>query len=386
TITAEITNKGRQTLHRVKALSQSDNPALKNHEFIFGKVEPGKSKKWTIELTIPKDSASRHDRMTLSLSDAEREFDGEYAIDVRIEGHDRPHFAFSYEVIDGTGDGILQQDEEVTFRIFVENVGEAASDDAIVYLRNLSREAIYLHTGREKVGEIPVGESRQVDFNFSVRSAPKDGEIELEIDVYDMAYREFVQKKLKIPFSSTTRAGKKAMGSATVKAGPAKLFVASSARSDVVATASAGAKIPVVGEVDDWFKLDMGSRTAWIQRDMVTFKRGESVELAGIEQVYQFQRPRVEMTPSTMLTANRSINLKGEINDIWPIQDYYVVVHNQEGRTRLNTRKVNYARSGAQKVDIDTEVPLFKGMNRISVVTRNDVGMSTTESVFVFRE
>ena len=87
-----------------------------------------------------------------------------------------------------------------------------------------------------------------------------------------------------------------------------------------------------------------------------------------------------------MLTAQSSVQLNGFIEDEWNIQDYYIMVHRTDGPRQVRSRKVNYEAVGSQRAEISTDVPLFEGMNRISVVTRNDAGISTTETIYVYRE
>ena len=86
------------------------------------------------------------------------------------------------------------------------------------------------------------------------------------------------------------------------------------------------------------------------------------------------------------MTSEKSINLKGMITDSSALKDFYIIVHQQEDLAKFNTLKLNYLRVNGQSAKIATDVPLFKGMNRISVVARNDIGMATTESVFVYRK
>ena len=80
------------------------------------------------------------------------------------------------------------------------------------------------------------------------------------------------------------------------------------------------------------------------------------------------------------------MNLKGLIDDSSAVKDYYVFVYNQSDNAKVKTRKVGYVRAGGPKVDINLQVLLFEGMNRISVVARNEGGMTTAEDVFVYRK
>ncbi len=390
TLTAELTNRGTEPLYRVKGFTKSESPMLRDREFIFGKVMPGQTKKWSVEVTAPKDSSSRHDHIDIALSDADREFAGQYGIDIKINGLERPHFGFAYEIIDANGDGILQKGEDVTFRVFVNNMGGADSDDTTVFLKNLSREAVYLHNGREKLGKVNVDERKSVDFSFTVKSPPKNDAIELQVDIYDMTYREFVQKKLSIPFNTATKKVGAASGVATIIRDATKIYSGASDKSDPVASVPANTSIGVVGRLDGWLKLDLGYRKAWVEQSSVTFNEASAGQAktsdAVLEQISLFQKPRIQLNPEVMMTSEKSINLKGMITDSSALKDFYIIVHQQEDLAKFNTLKLNYLRVNGQSAKIATDVPLFKGMNRISVVARNDIGMATTESVFVYRK
>jgi hypothetical protein len=43
-------------------------------------------------------------------------------------------------------------------------------------------------------------------------------------------------------------------------------------------------------------------------------------------------------------------------------------------------------RSSGEEITIAANIPLFKGMNRIAVVARDDEGMTTTETTYVYRK
>lgn len=387
TVTARLTNLGTEPVFRTKAITRSDNPALNDREFIFGKVDPGQTREWTIDLELPKDMTSRHDRIKFTVSDATAVLSqATPALDVRITGQPRPHFAFSYEVVDANGDGLVQLGEEVTFRVFVRNAGNAPSDQATVFLKTEDRDAVYLHSGREKLGQIAAGEHKAANFSFKLRSAPKTDAVPLEVDVYDPTYREFLQKKLTIPFARNPRTPSVVQGTALVGAAPAKLLVSPDEKADVVAMAPASTRLPVVARAEGWFKVQLDQRTAWMAEAAAQLQPQASEKPSPSGEVVHFQNPRVRLTPEAMMTQARQVRLTGLIDDSNTIRDYYVFVYNQAENTKVNTRKVRYVRADSASAKVDLQVPLFQGMNRITLVARNQGGMTTTESVFVYRQ
>ncbi len=386
-ITASLTNRGAEPLYRAKALTRSDNPILRHREFIFGRVEPDETREWTIEVDIPQDSKTRHDRINLSLSDDDQEYAGEHHYDLVIEGKERPRYAFTYEISpDELSDGLLRTGDDVTLRIHLENTGDVVGDDTSLYLKNLTGGEVYLEKGRAVVTDLEPGASEYVDLRFELTDIPEDGLVTLELDVYDSGYREFFQREFTIPVADEASSIEEWQGLATVGDRSASLYVSGDDRSDPAATASSGATLPVIARTDDWLKVDLDERHAWIRAADVSAEEGASGELAGVDRIMRFQKPVVALRPADLFTTGHSIDLEGSIDDEWDIQDYYIIVYHQDGPMEVETRKLAYHSVGARQAQVSTDVPLFEGMNQISVVTRNDAGISTTETIYVYRE
>ena len=86
-----------------------------------------------------------------------------------------------------------------------------------------------------------------------------------------------------------------------------------------------------------------------------------------------------------MMTSEASVTLKGLFEDNSSIKDYYIFVYNRDHST-MNTRKVAYDKVGAAKTDLDAQIPLFEGMNRIAVYVRDDEGMTASQNAYVYRK
>lgn len=385
TITATATNRGASTLYQLKAISKSDHGVLDDREFLFGKLAPNQTKKWTVDVTIPRDAPSRHDMVDLAFSDMENSFDTGQRFAVNVLGQDRPQFGFSYQVADSSGDGVLSAGESVEFTVFVKNIGRADSAETQVYLKNLARESLYLNKGRARLDRVPAGGTEPVTFEFDVKEAPKEGDmIELEVDIYDATYREYTEKKFKIPFAVKDAKVAESSGIATVKSGKVKLFAAADSRSDVAAVASVDAKLPVTGKTGEWIRVDVGGRNGWVKADLVNVT-ADAGELAGLTRDVMFQPPTLDLQPKTLMTSGQSVTLEGGVTDDTGVKDYYIFVYNRD-HLKLNAKKLDYVRTDDDNVKIARKVPLFPGMNRIAVVARDDEGMTTTQSTYVFRK
>ena len=149
--------------------------------------------------------------------------------------------------------------------------------------------------------------------------------------------------------------------------------------------AGKNATLPVTGKAGDWLRIDLGGRSAWVQSNLVTFDATETA-LSGLTRRTMFQPPSVSITADASITTSGRISLKGAASDDSGVKDYYIFVYNRDD-SKLNAKKLEYVRANnGESIDIATNVPLFKGMNRIAIIARDDEGMTTTQSTYVYRK
>jgi len=384
-IRAEVTNTSNQPVYQLKAITISDYATFDDKEFIFGKVDPGQTRTWDFKVKMPRDVPQRHDMIAFHFSDNTQTFANlQTHVDAKLDGNPQPLFAFSYEIVDTSGDGQLSLNEEAILKVWVDNIGVADSDETIVFLKNLSNEAVYLKRGREKLESIAKGERAFVEFEFRVKEAPKKGKIDLEVDVYDTIFRRLTQKKFAVPYVEKGESLKVAAGGVETKA-RTKIFSGASSETELAAMAEKGAKLAVTGEVKDWWRVSLDGRNGWIPKEVVAKLENTPEKATGLSQSVMYQPPRIEMSANQGMTTGESIRLSGKVNDDTALKDYYIYVYNRDN-AKFNSRKVKYVRSDSANSAIDARIPLFKGMNRISVVARDADGLTTTESAFVYRK
>ncbi|HKO50816.1 MAG TPA: S41 family peptidase [Polyangiaceae bacterium] len=69
TVTVRLTNKGARPIHRLRAVTRSENPYFDGHELLFGRVAPGKTVTASATLgRVPKDAPSRQDIVKVHFS------------------------------------------------------------------------------------------------------------------------------------------------------------------------------------------------------------------------------------------------------------------------------------------------------------------------------
>jgi len=384
---ATLTNESDAPVHRMKAITSSAHDAVDDREFLFGRVEPGGSKSWTVDVNVPEDTDTRHELVKFELSNDDENFGEPRTETVEIDALPRPRFAFNYEIDDDNGDGIFQKGEEVTFRVHVRNVGGADAGETLAYLKDRADNSIYLEEGRITLEEIPKGESRTATFEFRIKEKPEQSYVGLELDVYDQTFREFVQKNVEVPFSTEDPEVADAPGRVEVTQGPAKLFASASSDGSVVARVESGTQLPALVEVGGWRKVDLGRQTGWIKNSYVDFTQGAETDLPQSGVAWSnFESPRIQVTPKQRITDAETVDLTGTISDNQSVRDYYVFVYHREDASKVNSRKLLYRRVGEASTELDAPIRLFEGMNRISLVARDDEEMSMQETVYVYRK
>ena len=390
-IKAKLTNEGKKPLYRSHAISDSDNPILKDHEFLFGKLAPGESKTWTSYLSIPTRMPSRQDLIRFELNETNKAFGEDPRYPVEINGKKRPQFAFSYTVNDENNDGILQKGEEVKLDVYVKNIGEAPSEDTLVYLKNKAGSSVFLEKGRIEVPKIGVGEHKNVTFAFRIKEPPqKEAEnIDLNIDIYDPKFQEYIQRGLTVPYSKKPKDFREASGYARVKAEDTSLYIGPSKEGDAAAVAKLDATLPVVARVDKWLQVSLGKRKVWVPTEEVDYKKDKSLngrEYSSVENRIFFQAPSIDIQPTDKMTDKERATVSVDIEDDHDIKDYYVFVYSRDEVTDQQSRKLRYRRVDSPKASFEMDVPLFEGMNRITVIARDYEGMETSNDSYIYRQ
>ncbi|MFB6263517.1 MAG: hypothetical protein ABEL76_07820, partial [Bradymonadaceae bacterium] len=360
---------------------------LDDREFIFGHLPPGESRTWTVEIDIPKDTETRHELVKFQLSDERQNYGKPRTASVQLRSRDRPKFAFSYSIHDDSGDGVLQVGESIRFETFVGNRGRAASSKARVFLRNHSGDDLYLETGRAQIEGLKPKSVEPVDFKFRIKNRPDDGNVDLQVGVYDSTFREYVEKKFEVPFGEKNGSASDASGTATIGDQPVPAYPGTDEAYSPLAKLQAGSRLPVVGRTDGWFEVDLGRQHGWVRADVVEYEAGGSTEPPSSIQWMAYESPAFDIQPETRTTSSSTVELSGSVSDNTSIKDYYTYVyHRENSSSEVQSRKVDYRSVGQPTAELTQKIPLFEGMNRISVVARDEQMMTSQETIYVYRK
>ncbi len=386
-----VTNKGKEPLYRLAAMTKSDNAMFDNKELVVGKLEPGKSRTVTAPLgwceiegkkvgstaplpkdaprvcRIPKDALSRNDGISIRFEEARGRAPAPAELRVGVKALERPTFAYSYQIVDnkkGNGDGRIQKGEEVTMYVTVTNVGRGRAYETQANLRNLSGDGILLHEGRFDVSNLKPGESKKVTFTFEVRSELADPEAKVELSVADRELRETIVEKVRIPIAppATVVAGS---GAVKGKAGGAVLLESPDGTARVVGKLPQGVAAAVAGTSGDYKKVTLAEgRYAFVRASEVE-DGGSPTPTVAFEDVLTRFPPAIEIQNPVLVTRDAHVTLKASASDTERLLDAYVVV---------GSRKVFYRsnRNGQdpKKMSFEAELPLRPGVNVVAVIAR----------------
>ncbi len=399
-LTVEVSNTGTAPAYQVRAISESDYNYFDERELMFGKIEPGETKTATLKLSVSAHELSRTDRIdfqVLSQHGAKLAEGSRTSIDVAAQGIPRPAFAYGYQIIDdpalvsgrssikGNGDGLLQVGERVHLRVWVQNSGAGGAQDARVQLRNGSGDAVFLHEGRGKIGELSIGKHDFVDLDFEVQKPTR--EVDLQLTVNDNKIGEFVTEEIVFPISQPLKFDGSSQGAAA--SGNIDLYAAPGSDAPRLAKVEAGQRFASLGSADGWHKLE-------IAKGQVAYARAEGLTLDGstprrpgkAQMVYAVSPPKITLTGVPSQTASEAITVGGVATDTEQVRDLYITVYNPSRNLFGAAEKVFYQASQdpeTGRLEFSAEVPLQPGNNIIDVYARENDQVTGVERMWVLR-
>jgi len=400
-LTLSITNKGDAPAFQVRAISDSDYSYLDEREFVVGRVDPGETKTATLKLSISEHEFSRTDEVDLQVHEAYGAAvapGSKTSLRISSEGLARPNFAYGYQLIDdpavggkikGNGDGALQLGERVRLRVHVTNMGEGKALDTWVNLRNLSGDAVFLHTGRENIKELAPGDSRVVDLDFEVRKTPDKGEAGLQLSVSDAKIGVSLGDKLAFPLSESTVNFEKSKG-ALKASGPVDLYASPIGTPRVIAHAETGATMRLLGDGDGgWHRVQLAPGYVAFARSEALTKGGRAgASATKVVDVLDVSPPTVTLKDQVTQVAGDSVRIEGVANDQQAVRDVFITVHNPSRNLFGHREKVFYKAAAdpkSGKLDFLAEIPLTPGNNRIQIHARESDDVVGTREMWVLR-
>src|SRR5262249_8806132 len=308
---------------------------------------------------------------------------------VAIEGLPRPQFAYAYQLVDdsGNGDGLLQTGESARLHVPVKNRGRGPGLMTTAILKNDSGNGIIVNKGRFELKQLPVGESRTVDFTFDVRKDFQPKEAVLELSVIDGELREIVNEKLKFPIAAPSAGPAPAKGVVHVSRNQVEIGESADSEAPIVAMAKKGAGLPLTGKIGGWLRVEIEpGRPGFVPQASVTTGGGTATANA-VTPLWQVTPPTLALNVPTHETTGERFQLSGSAADDNHLEDVFVLVSNRD--SKIEGKKVFYlsnrGKKGGNKLDFTAQVPLWPGNNLITVVARESNEVKAVQNVFVLR-
>ena len=388
-VTAKITNKGTAVAGQVRGMVKGDDGLFEGREFLFGKIGPGETKSFTVNVKVPKDAITRTDPLTLDVSEelgAKTKLESD-AFTIKIAGTPRPQFSYAYQLVDdlsGNGDGLAQKGEGVRLHVTVRNIGEGKAPDAIAQLRNLSGDGLFFNKGRFPLGVIEPGQEKSMDFTFDVKQELSGEQFRVELSVYDDVLHEYVQDKLSFdthpPVATATRSG-----SVTTSA-EAPVLTGALKDAAIIGTAKKGAVFKATGTAGEFVRVELDGRPGYLPRNLV--KDSTAAPSGGLDPKWQVSPPKLALKEVSGVVVGDKLHIIGKAHDENKLSDVFIFVSNR--RAKIDRRKVYYRsnRNGAnaKEMSFDAEVPLWPGANFVSVVARESTSVQSQNTIIVQRE
>lgn len=390
--TVNVTNRGTGVAGQVRAQLKSDNYLYEEREFIFGRIAPGETRTWTIPVKVPKDTLPRQDLVKIAFAEENGKVPAApQELQVRLDGMERPRFAYSYQFIDdvnrSNGDGLLQRGESVRLRVLVKNTGQGKAMKPYAMLRNLSGDGVMVNKGRFELEPLSPGEERQIDFTFDVLQELSETVARVELQVYDYALHEGVTDKLSFNVVDNPPQSRESSGvvqlttDTVVRAGPSSSAMA-------VGRVRAGARFQrsmIVGEFAR-IQLEPG-RPGFVPVSATTSTTQPPSGAGAVSLEWQVTPPLLEVKSAPLAVTQGTIKLSGTARDNEHVIDAYIVVSNRV--SKIEHRKVFYRsnRNGslAKEMQFDANVPLWPGVNVVTVVARQSGQVQSMQTLVINR-
>jgi carboxyl-terminal processing protease len=381
------TNEGTRPLHRVRAVSRSAYSLFDDREFVFGRLDAGETRTWTVRFEIPSEDPTRLEAIRFHAFADTIRLESETEGQILVTGLPRPHWGIAYRIADeehGNGDGLLQLGERVRLLVDVTNSGAGDSGRTSVVLRNRSDRAIFLHTGRETTESVEVGERWQASFEFTLQERPEDGIARFDLDVYDETLRQYLREEVEFAIRAEAPPSQAHVGHVRALS-ETPLHAGAHADTPVIAVAQSGTILESHRLAGEWLHVSWPEGAGWLHVGGSEPVASGPASATGVARMIVLQPPQIRLDGAVWDTREESFQLTGSIIDDHQVLDWYLFVYNHIDERRTQSVKRVYEYVGAPTATLSARIPLRPGMNRITLVARDDQKAMSSEVMYVYR-
>jgi carboxyl-terminal processing protease len=386
-----VENRGSESLKRLRAWTESENPLLDRREFIIGALKPGEKRSWKVPVQIPKDMTSRRDDVTVKFLDDAGPLSETLVGELNFAELPRPSFAIGWQVIDDcaacNGDGVTQRGESVQILVDVTNLGPGKALDAFAQIKNAADQNVFIEKGRFRLGDLAPGETKTARFQLEVKKGYVGETFPLKFAVGDVQLEEFASEKLHLPVSDHPLAVDSRKGMVRLEGGTALLTRPENQAPTLFRVAKGGTVLPELARVNGTVKVELEKgRFAFVRsQDAHEVKVGKPATPKDFISVPFREPPQISLNfepeKGGLVAAGERFTLSGTVTDPLGILDMYVLVNDQ----KVFFQTVDPKSADANRVKFTTDFPLKEGTNYVLVVARQTQDYASRRAVVIRR-
>lgn len=395
TLHASVTNKGEAPVYRVAGLTESTFGRANDKEFIFGRIDPGQTVTRSLSVKTNRANASRVDKIDLNvytdtgaptlsgaLSSA--------ALEMEINAIAQPDFSIHYAIIDkdgnsqNVGNGLLDDNEQVTVRLWVSNDGSGTAEKPLIFLKNPKNQEIKLLDARAETEPLKTSERVQRDFTFQTASVSA-ADVTLELHVYDKASTRMLVEK--VAFKTSKGGGEKNHTVTKIEgnkwlSAEAPLYVSPLPDANTLISLPRGAVVAADAAFGNFIHVTAGDTMGWVAADSLS--DAPQSQLTTIEPATIATIPRIRVASLPHVTAQDAVTIDADVSGFAELTDFYVYAA-YEVDHEYDYHKVDYEPLSSKNAHIQTTVPLKPGQNTIRLYVRDANKSEARESILVYK-
>ncbi len=402
TIEATIKNQSPVTVGRLHAHLDSEHPALRGRELLFGTLAPGASKTASVLIRIPKDSPTRSDFVSLKLSSGDVPLENDAKLGLTTVAMPHPTFAYSYAIDDserGDGDGVLEKGEGVDLVVLVTNVGQGDAEKTRVRLKSGAGEDLFLEQGLVENLTIPAGETRLARLKFKVRpEVSEKTKLPLELIIIDSSGQGWIEDEINLSAEApdAQKAVKKKASGVTAR----DVTVYASARENgpMLGMLPKGSAINQSARVEGFARVELlGEPVGFVHADEIKPGRAAKKTVAELWPSRRAPEIKLEGQLGARVVDTAEIIVSGTIT-ARVLKDMYVTLNDKKvyfsapptATTKASpgpTTTGEIERPSDESVRLPFQKPLAlkEGVNKIQVVARVDERVLSVATALVLR-
>jgi len=394
-ISATVENLGDQPLYRIVGISESSLKRVDDKEFIFGKIAPKQKITRSIKSSTSTAQNSRVDKFSVKLyADSGSANLGsallEESVYITTEQRAQPYFSINYSIIDkdksGAGNSLLDENEELTLRVWVQNIGEGDVERPLIFLKNKGVKEIQLQDARvEPKKPLKEGEILVQDFKFKTLS-PGTKPLSLELHAYDKKGSQMLVEKIALQSARDlslrdAKLVQKRYRAMVLEDSP--LYVSPVKDANSLSQISAQSVVDVSAEFNGFSRVSAGDVVAWLDTKLL---EPSNAPLSPYTQTTMTTIPRLVIDKDMPRKVREdSVRLQAKVHSSLPLKDYYIYAITEENH-QLKAKKVVYHAFKDGSDTVDVKIPLQQGVNRLRIYVRDEKKSEAYETVQVYRE